>query len=90
MEGKVRIKLKVEDLDYGTSIKIDKVIQLYPDLGWECNFIGEFSEILNKFMSLLGYCYGKDRIFLESITDDEYDYLLGKLDEYREEENKNE
>ena len=90
MESKVRIKLKVKDLNCGTSTKIDEVIQLYPDLGWECDFIGEFSSVLNKFMSLLGYCYNKDRIFLESITDDEYDYLLGKLDEYRSKENKNE
>lgn len=82
MEGKVRIKLKVENLDYGTSTKIDKVIQLYPDLGWECEFIGEF-------MSLLGYCHNKDRVFLESISDDEYDYLIGKLDEYRSKEDKN-
>lgn len=82
MEGKVRIKLKVENLDYGTSTKIDKVIQLYPDLDWECEFIG-------KFMSLLGYCYNKDRVFLESISDDEYDYLIGKLDEYRSKEDKN-
>mgnify|MGYP001852919810 FL=1 len=90
MEGKVRIKLKVEDLDYGTSTKIDKVIQLYPDLGWECEFIGEFSSVLNKFMSLLGYYYNKDRVFLESVSDDEYDYLIGKLDEYRSKEDKNE
>lgn len=86
MEGKVRIKLKVENLDYDTSTKIDKVIQLYPDLGWECDFIGEFSSVLNKFMSLLGYCYNKDRVFLESVSDDEYDYLIGKLDEYRSKE----
>ena len=86
MEGKVRIKLKVENLDYGTSTKIDKVIQLYPDLCWECDFIGEFSSVLNKFMSLLGYCYNKDRVFLESVSNDEYDYLIGKLDEYRSKE----
>lgn len=93
MEGKVRIKLKVEDLDYGTSTKIDKVIQLYPDLGWECTFQGEFASLINKFMSLLGYSkYDKDTIMLESVTLEEYDKVISFLDEIRnkKEEDENE
>lgn len=88
MENKVRIQIKTEDLDYKTSYKIDNVINLYPDLGWEATFQGEFASLINKFMGIAGYGgYDKDCIFLESVTLEEYDYLLGKLDEYRSKNN---
>lgn len=90
MEKGARIEIKITSKDDGNVTKLVKDYNFYPDLGWECEFIGEFSSVLNKFMSLLGYCYNKDRVFLESVSDDEYDYLIGKLDEYRSKENKNE
>lgn len=85
MEGKIRLKLVAEDLDSGTCTELDKIIQLYPDLGWECGFIGEFSSILNQFIKLLGYSsYDKDYVFLESVTLEEYDELYSYLQDLRE------
>lgn len=86
MDDKVRIKIKVEDLQHQTSTKIDKTIQLYPNLGWECDFPAEFASIINQFMELLGYpSYNKDYIFLESVTLEEYEALEGYLHNLREE-----
>ncbi len=93
MENKCRIEIKVTDLDYNTSTSVDKTIQLYPDLGWECTFQGEFGSLINKFMGLLGYSkYDKDTIMLESVTLEEYDKVIGFLDEIRnkKEEDENE
>lgn len=72
---------------------MDKTIQLYPDLGWECTFQGEFASLINKFMDLLGYSkYDKDTVMLESVTLEEYDKIIGFLDEIRnkKEEDENE
>lgn len=93
MENKCRIEIKVTDLPYDTSTSVDKTIQLYPDLGWECTFQGEFASLINKFMSLLGYSkYDKDTIMLESVTLEEYDKVISFLDEIRnkKEEDENE
>lgn len=86
MENKCRIEIKVTDLDDNTSTSVDKTIQLYPDLGWECTFQGEFASLINKFMNLLGYSdFNKDSIVLESVDLEEYDKLISFLDELREE-----
>lgn len=93
MENKCRIEIKVTDLPYDTSTSVDKTIQLYPDLGWECTFQEEFASLINKFMSLLGYSkYDKDTIMLESVTLEEYDKVISFLDEIRnkKEEDENE
>lgn len=93
MENKCRIEIKVTDLDDNTSTSVDKTIQLYPDLGWECTFQGEFASLINKFMDLLGYSkYDKDTIMLESVTLEEYDKVIGFLDDIRnkKEEDENE
>lgn len=93
MENKCRIEIKVTDLDDNTSTSVDKTIQLYSDLGWECTFQGEFASLINKFMDLLGYSkYDKDTVMLESVTLEEYDKIIGFLDEIRnkKEEDENE
>lgn len=51
--------------------------------------LSRLEEILNKFLHLIGYDFTKDRVILESVTDDEYDYLIGQLDEYRNDPNNN-
>lgn len=91
MENKCRIEIKVTDLDYNTSTSVDKTIQLYPDMGWECTFQGEFASLINKFMDLLGYPnYNKDSIILESVTLEEYDRIIGFLDRIRNPDEHNE
>lgn len=91
MENKCRIEIKVTDLDYNTSTSVDKTIQLYPDMGWECTFQGEFASLINKFMDLLGYPnYNKDSIILESVTLEEYDRIIGFLDRIRNPDEYNE
>lgn len=91
MENKCRIEIKVTDLDYNTSTSVDKTIQLYPDMGWECTFQGEFASLINKFMDLLGYPnYNKDSIILESVTLEEYDRIIGFLDKIRNPDEYNE
>lgn len=87
MENKCRIEIKVTDLDYNTSTSVDKTIQLYPDIGWEGTFQGEFASLINKFMDLLGYpSFNKDSIILESVTLEEYDRIIGFLDKIRNRE----
>lgn len=91
MENKCRIEIKVTDLDYNTSTSVDKTIQLYPDMGWEYTFQGEFASLINKFMDLLGYPnYNKDSIILESVTLEEYDRIIGFLDRIRNPDEYNE
>jgi hypothetical protein len=91
MENKCRIEIKVTDLDYNTSTSVDKTIQLYPDMGWECTFQGEFASLINKFMDLLGYPnFNKDSIILESVTLEEYDRIIGFLDKIRNPDEYNE
>lgn len=88
MEGKCRFELKVTDLDYDQTTSVDITTQLYPDLGWEATFEGEFASLINKFMGLLGYGgYKKDTIFLESVTFEEYDALLDFLADLRTDKN---
>ena len=85
-DGVVTFDLSVKDTSgHATHVNLERTI--YSDLGWECTFEGNFAKIINKFMGLLGYVsYDKDCIFLESVTLEEYDELLGYLDELRRKE----
>lgn len=62
----------------------NKNIELYPDVG--NNEIDELERAINKFMCQIGYehCYKKDMIFLESIDEEEYEYLSHCLVDFRD------
>lgn len=85
MENGAKIEIKITDKDTGHVTKIEKDYEFYPDLGWECTFPAEFAKLVCQMMDLLGYCgYKKDYVFLEGIDIEEYDSLLGYLDDIRD------
>ena len=80
-EKKIKLELKYKDLqdnNYGMSSEVT----IYPDIGTaEQN---EIAIIINTFMRQIGYLqYDKTMVFLESVTEEEYEYLLTMLENYR-------
>lgn len=85
MENGAKIEIKITNKDTGNVTKIEKDCDFYPDLGWECTFPAEFAKSVCQMMDLLGYFgYKKDYVFLEGIDIEEYDSLLGYLDDIRD------
>lgn len=80
-EKKIRLELKYRDLqdnNYGMSNEVT----IYPDIGTTEQ--DEIAIIINTFMRQIGYLqYDKTMVFLESVTEEEYDYLLTMLENYR-------
>lgn len=84
MENGAKIEIKITDLDYNSVARIEKDEKFYSSLGWESSFPAAFAKIVNQMMNLLGYVgYDKDYIFLESVTLEEYDELMGYLQDLR-------
>lgn len=55
--------------------------EVYYSLGeTEMSVIGQF---INNFMRVAGYNFDKEYIYMESVTEDELDYLDFCLNEYR-------
>ena len=91
MEKGCRIEIKITSKDDGNVTKLVKDYNFYPDLGWECDFQASFAESICQMMDLLGYSgYKKDYIFLEGVNLEEYDDLIGYLNEMREDKKNNE
>lgn len=76
MDNKVMMRLEVRD-ENGFTYDVRQEI--------ECdNFKAEFAKLINQFMDIMTWPgYKNDYVFLESITDEEYDLLSRTLDEYR-------
>lgn len=91
MENGARIEIKITSKDDGNVTKLVKDYNFYPNLGWECGFQAAFAESVCQMMDLLGYSgYKKDYIFLEGVDLEEYDDLIGYLNEMREDKKNNE
>lgn len=69
--------------EFGSEFEMGQTAETYSELGEDT--IREFSRIINLFLKHIGYVsYDKDMVFLESVTEEEYEDLLWYLDELRQ------
>jgi hypothetical protein len=83
----IRLKMEYEN-EFGHTFTMENKVDVYSEFGND--ILDEFARQINKFMEQIGYLsFNKDKIFLESVTEEEYDYLIECLDEYRENKEEN-
>ena len=69
--------------EFGSEFEMSQTAETYSELGED--IIREFSRIINLFLKHIGYVsYDKDMVFLESVTEEEYEDLLWYLDDLRQ------
>lgn len=83
-DSKKEIKLYVKDAEFGNEYTYEEKSSSYEQ------FHIEFARVINNFMKMMGYSYDNDLVFLESLTEEEYDYLLDCLWDYRDNKEKEE
>lgn len=69
--------------EFGDEFNNESKITVYPDLG--ITELDEISEHLNQFLRQIGYIRPNENIFMEDLTDEEYDAVADFLSRYREE-----
>ena len=80
MENKIRIRFELTDLN-GYNYISESTTEVFPDMGeTELTVIGEQ---LNTFLKQCSYTRKNDYIFMEDITEEEYDALTDYLHELR-------
>jgi hypothetical protein len=83
MENILKIKMTMEEPSILHTLTMEQTAQLYPDLG--CDVLETLASFINKFLYAYGYPrYNKQYVFLESVTEGEYDQLLDYLCMIRE------
>lgn len=83
MENATTIRFELTN-EYGSHYTMESSRLLYGDFGYGDNQLTYIGEQLNIFLKQIGYCRSQDYILLEDLSEDEYDYLVDALDEYRE------
>lgn len=79
-EGKITIKFEFTN-EFGDHYSQESKLTVFSDLGEkEIDCIGEQ---LNIFLKQIGYIRKNDLIFMEDVTDEEYEALSDFLDDYR-------
>ena len=90
MENGAKIEIKITDADDNSVARIEKDEKFYSSFGWESSFPAAFAKLVNQMMNLLAYVgYNTDYVFLESITLEEYDELMGYLQDLRADKQEN-
>lgn len=85
MENTLRIKMTMEDPSINHCLTMEQTTRLYPELGYD--ELDTLASFISKFLNAYGYpCYDKEYVFLESVTEEEYDYLARCLEDYRNDE----
>lgn len=75
--------------EFGSEYEISQTAETYADIGEDT--IRAFAKIINLFLRHIGYVsYDKDLVFLESVTDEEYEDLLWYLGDLRQSKAENE
>ena len=83
----IRIEMRYTD-EYGNTTSLDKETTIYPDLG--NSEIDEMERFINYFLRGVGYpSFNKDKIILESVTEDEYEEIVDYLWDMRHKESEN-
>lgn len=81
----VKISMTMEECASNHHFSAEVSTPLYRDLG--SDELGTLASFINNFLKSYGFPrYDKDYVFLESVTEDEYDYLLSCLEDYRSNE----
>lgn len=80
----IRYRFEFDD-ENGNTYSLENKVRIYTDFGDSDR--DELARALNIFMQQIGYgwFYNKDMIFLESVTESEYEALLEVLENMREE-----
>ena len=80
MDNKLTIGFHLEN-EFGELYTQSSTVEVFTDLGdTDLSVIGEQ---LNCFLKQCGYARYNDNIFMEDVTDEEYDALMDYLMEYR-------
>lgn len=82
----ISYEFKYKD-ETGNEYEMKNTTKVHYDLG--DSEILSLARALNLFMKQCGYFYNKDMVFLESVTEEEFEELADFLSELREKENKN-
>ena len=83
----IRIEMRYTD-EYGNTTSLDKETTVYPDLG--NSEIDEMERFINYFLRGVGYpSFNKNKIILESVTEDEYEEIVDYLWDMRHKESEN-
>lgn len=83
MENTLKIKMVMEDPSVHHALTMEQTTKLHPDLG--CDELETLARFVNEFLSAYGYPrYDKQYVFLESVTEEEYEQLLDYLSIIRE------
>ena len=86
MENKIRIRFELTD-EGGNNYISESSVEVFHSLGdTELDTIGEQ---LNVFLRQCGYVRKNDNIFMEDVTDEEYEALADYLAELRNKEDSN-
>lgn len=68
--------------EFGSEYEMSRTAETYSEYG--ADTISTFARMINLFLKQVGYVgYDKDMVFLESVTEDEYEMLLGYLQDMR-------
>ena len=82
MDGKLTIGFHLES-EFGDKFSSQSALEVFTELGeTDLNVIGRQ---LNSFLKQCGYARNNDNIFMEDITEEEYQALADYLEELREE-----
>ena len=77
------IKIRFEFTDgFGNCFTQESKFEVFPDMGE--TIVDCIGEKLNVFLKQAGFCRKNDLIFMEDVSDDEYDALSACLDSLRE------
>lgn len=79
-ECKIRIKFELND-ELKNYYSAESAFEVYEDIG--DSVLDEMGKQFNIFLRQAGYIRPNDYLFMESITDEEYDAIEDFLNEYR-------
>ena len=71
--------------EFNNAHTAESTVEVFPDLGEsDLDIIGRQ---LNAFLIQVGFVRHRDTIFMEDVTDEEYDFLAQAIEDYRESKN---
>ena len=82
----ISYEFKYKD-QFGNEYEMKNTVEINYDFG--DSEILSLAKALNLFLKQCGYPYNKDMVFLESITEEEFEELADFLSELREKETEN-
>lgn len=75
-----RFKLEMTN-EVGATWKLEQERELFMSMGE--SEIDSFKAFVKNFLCAAGYLYNREYLFMEDVTEDEYDMLICALDDYR-------